>query len=101
MVRAVFLYFAWTASLLTGCHVAMPTHQLPQGYSESYRRILQDQTRVEVPFESKISEFDSPLLTPSIPILLPEMGTTPEFMEPTGLDSIEAGPEPGKTSDAI
>lgn len=101
MVRAFFLYFAWTTSLLTGCRVAMPTHQLPQGYSESYRRILQDQARPEAPIESQISEFDSPLLTPSIPILLPEIGTTSEVMEPIGLDSIEAGLEPGKTSDAI
>lgn len=42
MRRHALACFACLTLPLVGCVVSTPTHHLPQGYSESYRRILRD-----------------------------------------------------------
>lgn len=68
MDRRIFLCIAWIAYLLGGCAVSTPTYHLPLGYSESYRRILQQrQELAPLPTQTAINA-DDVMTLPALPL---------------------------------
>lgn len=61
---------------LSGCIVSMPTHQLPQGYSESYRRYLLEAERAQLVREPIPEDILSDIPAP------PRPATTTEEVPP-------------------
>lgn len=98
-MRTIFLScFACLAGLLSGCLVTTPTHHLPQGYSESYRRILLQKNSTAVGHDIDHSEISPALTLPAIPI---EPSPSHEFesVEDAEIDDLlPPGPEPASSS---